>query len=757
MSLFAELKRRNVFRVGAAYVVVSWLLLQVVDVITPILELPEWAPKLILLIIAVGFIPAVLFAWAFELTPEGVKREKDVDRSTSGTRQTGQKLNRVIISVLILVILMMVVERVWIAGAENLAPADQAETTTKPDQPPATAATAPIPAGKSLAVLPFANRSAGAENTQFFSDGIHDDLLTMLSKIHEIKVISRTSAMAYRDTTKNMREIGSELGVNNLLEGGVQQVGDRVRINVQLINAQTDEQLWAETYDRKVTTGNIFEIQGAIARAITSALETTLTAAEDDSLGKAPTSNLEAYRAVLLSRQLTHSGGFEPFIRSTDYARKAIRLDPKYTDAYLALALSLTQGINTGAVTVDEVGEEISAAIATAMSLMPDYDEAWLALGHFQSVADIEGAEESLEKAMQLNPGNAQILSAYGSLLRGNQRPQEALPLLLKAGELDPISINALFGLARTHEMLEQYDEARGNFARIREIDPSSPMGYAPNSGPYFLQGHLDQALYWLRKGLAIDPLDFENGGWLLLVNDSLEDYATAQEWSNWLDSWVTNQPQPMAMQARHHYLTGNFEKAVQYSNLALNLGLPDRWGSDGVFMRIKRDEALANGDPESGISVFRAQHPGLFESEPEITPINLLQAVDLALLLKMLGKTEEMQRLLSAVFEFYDQPWATSGSTRSWLVPARAEALAILGDDQGALTELRRIIDKGWRLSWRWETDLNPNFNGVRDHPEFQNMVNELETEMAEQRARAQAMADREEIAPPPGKAVDP
>ena len=751
MTLFAELKRRNVFRVGTAYVVVSWLLLQVVDVVTPILELPEWAPKLILLIITMGFIPAVLFAWAFELTPEGVKREKDIDRSTSVTRRTGQKLNRVIISVLILAVLIMVVERVWIAGAEVPAPVAQVDTATEPVQPPATATTPPIPAEKSIAVLPFANRSAGAENTQFFSDGIHDDLLTMLSKIHEIKVISRTSVMAYRDTTKNMREIGNELGVRNLLDGGVQQAGDQVRINVQLIDAQTDQHLWAETYDRKVTTRNIFEIQGAIARAIASALETTLTTAEDDSLGKAPTGNLEAYRAVLLSRQLTRSSGFESFSRSNEYARKAIKLDPKYADAHLALALSLTQGINTGAVTVDEAGAEISTAINTAMSLMPDYDEAWSALGHYQASAGTEGAEESLEKAMQLNPDNAQTLYAYGSMLYGTQRPQEALPLLLKAGELDPLSVNALFALARTYEMLEQYEEARGTFARIREVDPSSPMGYAPNSGPYFLQGHLDQALYWLRKGLAIDPRDFENGGWLVFVNDSLEDYTAAQEWTNWLDSWVTNQPQPMAMQARHHYLTGNFETAVQYSNLALNLGLPDRWGSDGVFMRIKRDEALANGDPESGIDVFRAQHPGLFDAEPEITSTNLLQAVDLALLLKMLGRTEEMQRVLTAVFEFCDQPWSTSGATRSWLVPARAEALAILGDDRGALTELRRIIDKGWRLSWRWETDLNPNFNGIREAPEFQKMVSELEADMAEQRIRAQAMADRGEIEPPP------
>jgi TolB-like protein/Flp pilus assembly protein TadD len=650
---------------------------------------------------------------------------------------------RVIIAVLVLVTVTMLAERFWISP--------QAITITEPNQPPATETTSLIPADRSIAILPFTNRSAGTENTQFFSDGIHDDLLTKLSKFHELKVISRTSVLAYRDTTKNMREIGNELGVANLLEGGVQQSGDRVRINVQLINAQTDEHLWAETYDRKITTGNIFEIQGEIARAIASALEATLTAAEVDALGKAPTKNLEAYQAVLISRQLTRRGSFDTFEQGNEYARKAIRLDPEYADAHLALALSLSQGIDTGATTDDESGGEIFTAINTAMSLIPNYDEAWSALGHYQASAGKEGADESFEKAMQLNPGNAQTMYTYGYMLQRTGRPQKALPLLLNSSELDPLSANALFALGRTYGVLEEYEEARRTFARIREIEPSSPLGYSPNSGTYFSLGQLDQALYWIRRGLAVDPRDFELGGWMVYLNDSLEDYAAAQEWSDWLDSWVTNQPQPMAMRARHEYLIGNFEIAVQYSNLALNLGLPDRWGSDGIFMRIKRDEALANGDLESGINVFRVQHPGLFEEKPEITPTNILQAVDLALLLKMSGKPKGMQHLLDAVFEFYDQPWSTSGTLRAWLVPARAEALAILGDDQGALTELRRIIDKGWRLSWRWETDLNPNFNGIQETAEFQTMVSELETDVVEQRVRAQAMADRGEIAPPP------
>ena len=213
MTLFAELKRRNVFRVGAAYVVISWLALQIVDVVAPILEAPDWVPKLVLFIIAIGFLPALLFSWAFELTPEGVKRERDIDRSASITHKTGQKLNRVIIGVLSLMIMIMAAERFWPGGTD--VPAGQGRIAVQPGQSGPGPASGPALAAidKSIAILPFVNRSAGLENSRFFSDGIHDDLLTNLSKIHELKVISRTSVMAYRDTTKNMREIGEELPV----------------------------------------------------------------------------------------------------------------------------------------------------------------------------------------------------------------------------------------------------------------------------------------------------------------------------------------------------------------------------------------------------------------------------------------------------------------------------------------------------------------------------------------------------------------
>jgi TolB-like protein len=605
---------------------------------------------------------------------------------------------------------------------------------------------------KSIAVLPFTNRNPRDDDSGFLTDGIHDDVLTSLSRIRELKVIAHTSVMTFRGTTKSVRQIGDELGVGTLLEGTVQQTGDRLAMSVQLIDTRDDKPLWADSWDREFSTESMVEIQQEIARAVAVLLEVTLSPEENEAMGHLPTTSLEAYRAVLMARQALRQSAFG-FPEAAEYARKAIELDPDYADAHLALAYALAQGIYSGSLQGEGFRAEISTAIDTAETLRPGYDEAWSALGRYQAANGQASAAESFDRAIQLNPGNVQTLFAYGNMLLVTGRPDLALPLLFEASERDPLSQLTLFSLARAYDALEKPEESRVVYARIREFEPASALGYAPVSGTYYSQGQLDLALYWLDQGQTIDPEDFELAGWMVLLYDSLEDYAAAAKWSAWLDNWVTNQPQPMAMQAAHQYQMGNFETAVQYSNLSLRLGLPDRGGSDAIFMRIKRDEALASGDPESGIEVFRSQHPDLFEQQILITDANLQQAVDLAFLFKLAGRTDEMRRLLGAAVEFYDQPWAVTGSGRASLVSAKAEALAILDDERGALNELRRIIDKGWRLNWRWETELNFNFNGIRKSPEFRAMVTDLQADMAFQRANVDAMAARGDIRQPPRK----
>jgi tetratricopeptide (TPR) repeat protein len=322
------------------------------------------------------------------------------------------------------------------------------------------------------------------------------------------------------------------------------------------------------------------------------------------------------------------------------------------------------------------------------------------------------------------------------------------------SGTPDPLAENFLYGQGLAFSALGNFEAAREKFARIREINASSPLGYLPVSDVYIAEGQLDKALYWMRRAQALDPRDFDSGAWLVLLYDCLEDYESAAYWSEWLKNRITNQPLPLAMQASHYYLGGDFESALQYSNLALNLELPVRRNSDAIFMRIKRDEALAAGDPVSGIGLFEEHHPELFGPQPQITAANIEQATDLALLLKIAGRSTETERLLKGVLAAYDQPFLAGTPFGAGLVPVKAEALALLGEELKSLAELRRIIDQGWRLHWRWKTDLNPNFDSVRQSEPFQAMLAELEADTARQRARAREMALRGEIAraPDPG-----
>ena len=287
LSFFNELKRRNVIRVSLAYFVVAWLLMQIGDTLAPALRLPDWVTSFLAFFLVLGFPLALFFAWAYELTPDGLKNQKDVDSGSSIAPQTGRKLDFAIIGLLVVALGYFVWESRF-QSADDVEIADVAANK------------------QSIAVLPFDNRS-NLEEDVFFTDGIHDDLLTTIAKISSMKVISRTSVMQYRDTTKPIPQIGSELGVANILEGGIQRSGDQVRINVQLIDAATDAHLWAETYDRELTAKNLFSIQSEISIAIADALHAALSPEEKQKVDAVPTDNLHALEAYLKGKQLMAS------------------------------------------------------------------------------------------------------------------------------------------------------------------------------------------------------------------------------------------------------------------------------------------------------------------------------------------------------------------------------------------------------------------------------------------------------------------
>src|SRR5438270_1455558 len=288
-NFFAELKRRNVIRMAGLYLVGSWLVVQVAGTVLPMFGVPEWLPRTIVVLVAIGFVPAVIFSWVFQLTPEGLKREEDVAPEHSITPQTGRRMDRMIIVVLVLALGYFAFDKFALAPRREAALVSSAVPNESRS----------VINAKSIAVLPFENRSRDPDNA-YFADGIQDEILTRLSKIADLKVISRTSTQHYKSAPENLPEIAKQLGVAHIVEGSVQKSGEAVRVNVQLIKAANDSHLWADTFDRKLT--DIFSVESEVAKAIADTLKAKLTGAEEQLIAARPTSDLTAYELYLKGR-----------------------------------------------------------------------------------------------------------------------------------------------------------------------------------------------------------------------------------------------------------------------------------------------------------------------------------------------------------------------------------------------------------------------------------------------------------------------
>lgn len=472
MSLFAELKRRNVIRVGLAYVVAAWVLVQVMEIAVDAFEAPAWVLKLIVTMLVIGLLPALVFSWVYELTPDGLKRESEVRAEESAVAHTAKKLNLAVIVLLLVAMGMFIADRFMASGTEPLADASpppaampaSGEPATLPAPPDTVSDTQPEDAVPVVAVLPFAARSMGGEEGRFLADGIHDDLLTQLAKLEIFRVVSRTSVMEYLGTTKNMRQIGEELGAGHILEGGLQQAGGRVRINAQLINAVTDEHLWAETFERELTPDAIFEIQAEIAMAIATALKATLSAEEAAGLAEAPTSSQGAYEAFLQGRLNTYVYDEDARKLSVRKFEDAVSLDPDFAEAWGWLGFARLLEAWSDGITPQDAPVIASAreAIARARELKPGLPAADYAEAHYYYwvQADYAAALQLIEPLIARFPNNGDWMASRGWFNRRAGNWQQAVEDLSRALELDPRNGFVALELASFHIQLRQWDQA---------------------------------------------------------------------------------------------------------------------------------------------------------------------------------------------------------------------------------------------------------------------------------------------------------
>src|SRR6478672_7598268 len=452
-SFFAELKRRNVYKVAVAYAVGGWVIAQVATQIFPFLEIPNWIVRLVIALIAIGFPIALVIAWAFETTPEGIKRTEVADAMVVAPAKGKHTWIYIVIIGAAISAALFFLGR-YTAGNNSVAPVARLNA-------------------KSIAILPFDSLSRDPDNA-FFAEGVQDEILTRLAKVADLKVISRTSTQRFKSAPENLPEIAKQLGVMHVLEGSVQKSNDQVRVNVQLINAMTDAHLWAEIYDRKLT--DIFAVESEISKAIAQALQATLTGSEKRSIAKKPTENQEAYELYLKGRFFWNKRTGEDLHKAIGYFEQAIAKDPDYALAYVGSADSYL--------------------------LLSSY-------GNISPRESLPPARAALEKALALDDSLAEAHASFGLLDTLELNLQHALVGYQRAIDLKPNYATAHHWLALGYATLGQFDPGIAEAKRAIELDPLSLIINADCSWIYFNARRFDEAEAQARKTLEMDSRFF--------------------------------------------------------------------------------------------------------------------------------------------------------------------------------------------------------------------------------------------------------
>jgi len=484
-NFFVELKRRNVYKVGVAYLVGGWALSQGIAQVLPVFDVPNWVVRLLVLLIIVGLPVALVLAWMFEITPQGIKRTETADAMPGATQRKKHAWIYVVVIGGLLSIGLFFLGRYT------------AQTPRQSEE-----ASGVIPE-KSIAVLPFDNLSGDPDNA-YFTEGVQDEILTRLAKVADLKVIARTSTQKFRSAPENLPEIAKQLGVMNILEGSVQKANDQVRVNVQLINALTYAHLWADTYDRRFT--DIFAVESEIAKNVADALQAKLTGSEKSSIAKAPTADPEAYELYLKGRFFWSKRSGADLRKAIEYFNQAIAKDPNYALAYAGLADSYLLLPNYGSASTQESVPSARAALKKALELDDSLAEAHASSGLLDTFeCRLDRAISDFERAIQLKPNyaTAHHWLMFGRLSLGHF--DQAIEEGKRALKLDPLSpiINADF--AWTYFCAQRFDKAERQARKTLEIDPQFFLAHYYLGQVLQFKGHLTEAIAEFQKAVDLN------------------------------------------------------------------------------------------------------------------------------------------------------------------------------------------------------------------------------------------------------------
>ena len=518
-NLFTELKRRNVFRMAGLYLVGAWLLVQVAGTVLPMFGAPDWLPRSIVILLALGFLPALIFSWVFELTPQGLKRDEDVAPEQSIAPQTARRMDRMIIAVLVLALAYFGFDKFVLAPRREAAATEQSRRASIPNESSSAAS------AKSIAVLPLVNTSGDSGN-DYFSDGLSEELIAVLAKIPGLKIIGRSSSFLFKGKSDDSRTIGEKLGVANLLEGSVRKQGDRVRIVAELINAADGRELWSDTYDRELK--DVFAVQSEIAIAVTEQLKIKLFGAPAKSDAAPSNNNLAAYNALQQGTFYLRLGSEEGTRKATEFYDEAIRLDPRYALAYANQSFAWRQLAATwlgGAETTSAYAKALSAA-QNALSLAPDLAEAHEALGWVWLTSDFNfaAAETEFLKAEELAPEGARPKNALSYLLAAQGQLGRAEEMTRKALALDPLAVPHYLNLARVLIARDRLDDAEAALRKAIELQPAAARLHVYMTTIDLLRGKAEGAL----SDARLEPTGFWQDYALALATQEQSDRTTA-------------------------------------------------------------------------------------------------------------------------------------------------------------------------------------------------------------------------------------
>ncbi len=505
-NFFSELKRRNVYKVAVAYLVASWLLIQIATQVFPFFDIPNWAVRLVVLILILGFPAALIFSWAFEITPEGIKRESDIGVGKSITRKTGRKLVGLTVVLAVVAASLFVFQLVRPKAEAGKSVASQPAGEAKAEVSP-----------KSVAVLAFDNLSDD-KGSEYFSDGISEELLTVLQKIPGLHVAARTSAFSFKGKNATAQEIGEKLGVAHLVEGSVRKAGDEVRIAAHLTQANTGEEQWSENYTRNLK--DVFAVQTELAQTIVEQLRGQLTGGAANSTTKAQiqaevraaekggTQNVEAHESYLQGRFFINRHSEKETAQARAAFEYAVQLDPQFALAWAGLAQCHIWYCNFTTGGLKDFNDHLAAAreaLARALGIEPDLPEALSARATIQMNFDYDwrGAAETLSKALAVAPQDPSLLSWAGNLALTRGQMTQALDFYRRSVAVDPVNPLTRDFLASILSVMGQQEEARAEFAREIELNPSAPNSYAAIGLTYLLQGKFEEAAAAAQKDAA--------------------------------------------------------------------------------------------------------------------------------------------------------------------------------------------------------------------------------------------------------------